>query len=105
MNIGSLKKRIEIQAQQKTPDGMGGFTTAWVTLYTVDAAIWDATGNERNQANATTLIITHRIRIRYKQGLKASYRLKYGLRYFNIVSIVNPNEANKILDILAKEAA
>ena len=107
MNIGSLKKRIEIQAQQKTPDGMGGFTTVWATLpgYTVDAAIWDATGNERNQANATTLIITHRIRIRYKQGLKASYRIKFGLRYFNIVSIVNPNEANKILDIMAKEAA
>ena len=105
MNIGSLKKRIEIQAPTKVPDGLGGWISGWVTLYTVDAAIWDATGNERNQASATVLIITHRIRIRYKQGLKASYRIKFGLRYFNIVSIVNPNEANKVLDIMAKEAA
>jgi len=103
--IGSLKKRIEIQAIRKTPDGMGGFSNVFFTLYTVDAAIWDATANERNQASSTTMIVTHRIRIRYKQGMKASYRLKFGLRYFNIVSLVNPNEANKWLDIYAKEAA
>ena len=103
--IGSLNRRLEIQATRKTPDGMGGFINVFYTLYTVDAAIWDATSNERNQASSTTLIVTHRIRIRYKQGMKASYRLKFGLRYFNIVSLVNPNESNRWLDIYAKEAA
>jgi SPP1 family predicted phage head-tail adaptor len=105
MAIGALNKRIEIQGQRKIPDGMGGFTTTFVTLYTVDAGIWDATSNERNQASTTVLVITHRIRIRYKSGMKASYRIKFGLRYFNIVSLVNPNEANRWLDIYAKEAA
>jgi SPP1 family predicted phage head-tail adaptor len=105
MKIGDLNKRIEIQGITRTPDGLGGFTNVFATLYTVDAAIWDATSNERNTASATTLVISHRIRIRYKSGFKATYRIKFGLRYFNIVSVVNPAEANRWLDIWAKEAA
>lgn len=105
MNIGSLNKRVEIQAITKVPDGLGGFVNSYVTLYTADAAIWDATGNERNQASATTLVISHRIRIRYKAGFKAAYRVKFGLRYFSIVSVVNPSEKNRYLDLLCKEAA
>jgi SPP1 family predicted phage head-tail adaptor len=105
MRIGELNKRIEIQIPSKVSDGMGGWISTFTTWKTVDAAIWDATSNERNQASSTNLVITHRIRIRYKQGLKASYRIKFGLRYFNITSLVNPNEANRWLDIYAKEVA
>jgi len=105
MKIGDLSKRIEIQAITKVPDGLGGFINSYLTLYTIDAAIWDATSNERNTASATTLVISHRIRIRYKSGFKSTYRIKFGLRYFNIVSVVNPAEANRWLDIWAKEAA
>lgn len=106
LQAGSLDKLIDIQAQTKTSDGMGGFATVWTTLAAnVPAAIWDATSNERNQANATTLIITHRVRIRYRSILRASWRLKFGNRLFSIASIVNPNEANEYLDLYCKEAA
>ena len=105
MKIGDLNRRITIQYQTRTPDGLGGFLTVWTDFYTIDAAIWDATSNERNTASATTLVISHRIRIRYKSGFKATYRIKFGTRYFNIVSVVNPAEANRWLDIWAKEAA
>jgi SPP1 family predicted phage head-tail adaptor len=105
MKIGDLNKHIEIQGITRVPDGLGGFVNSYLTLYTIDAAIWDATSNERNTASATALVVTHRIRIRYKSGLKASYRIKFGLRFFNIVSITNQNEANRWIDIWAKEAA
>ena len=104
LRSGDLNKRIEIQAPTKVSDGMGGFTTIWTTLKTIDAAIWDATSNERNQASATTLIISHRIRIRYLSVFKSSWRLKYNNRYFAIVSIVNPGEKNEYYDLYCKEA-
>ena len=102
---GDLNKRVEVQAPTKVSDGMGGFTTIYTTLDTVWAAIWDATSNERNQASATTLIISHRIRIRYLSVLKSSWRIKFGNRYFAIVSIVNPGEKNEYYDLYCKEAS
>jgi len=105
LRSGDLNKRVDLQAPTRVSDGLGGFTTVWTTLRTINAAIWDATSNERNQASATTLIISHRIRIRYLSVLKSSWRIKFGNRYFAIVSIICPNEARKFLDLMCKEAS
>jgi SPP1 family predicted phage head-tail adaptor len=105
MDTGDLNKRVVIQAQTKTPDGLGGFVVVYSDLATVWAAIWPVSATERVSANTITLINTHRIRIRYRMGFKSSWRIKFGNRYFSIVSIINPNEANEYLDLMCKEAA
>jgi SPP1 family predicted phage head-tail adaptor len=105
VNIGALGKRITLQYPVETTDGMGGFSTVWTDDCTIFAAIWDATANEINAASSTGLIVTHKIRIRYHSSIKSSWRIKYGLRYFAIVSIINPNEGNRQQDLLCKEAA
>ena len=109
MNIGSLNKRIELQAQTKTSDGMGGFVIIWASMLpvgtTIAAAVWPISASEMIQAGQTVMTITHRIRIRYRSVLKASWRIKYGDKFYAIVSIINPNMNNKFLDILCKEAA
>ena len=105
MNIGALNKRITIQSPTLTSDGMGSQTTVWGDVAEVYAAIWPTSANEVVQANSSTMTITHRIRIRYRSGILASYRVKFGTRYFNIVSVLNPNEGNKMLDLMAKEAS
>jgi len=109
MRIGDLNKRIGLEAQTKTPDGMGGYTTVWASMLpagtTIAAAIWPISASEITAMNSTTMVISHRIRIRYRSVLKASWRIAYGGRFFNIVSIINPNTANKYLDIMCKEAA
>jgi len=61
--------------------------------------------NEIIAANATSMVVTHRIRIRYHGTLKASWRIKYGNKYYAIVSIINQNMANRQIEILAKEVA
>lgn len=104
MRIGDLNKRIVLQYQTKTPDGMGGFVVAWVDACTIWAGIWPISANETIQAGATTMIATHRIRIRYRTILKPYWRVKFGTRYFTINSIINPSEKNEILDLLCKEA-
>ena len=105
MRIGDLDKRITLQYQTKTPDGMGGFTVVWADAATVWAAIWPVSASETIQAAQTTMTITHRIRIRYRSALKASWRVSWAGRYFNLVSTIDPNMDHRWLDLMCKEAA
>ena len=100
-----LSKRVTLQHQTKVPDGMGGFTTTWVDAATVWAAIWPVSASETIQAAQATMTITHRVRIRYRSVLKASWRVSWAGRYFNLVSTIDPNMAHRWLDLMCKEAA
>lgn len=104
-----LNKRIDLQAQTKVPDGAGGFTTTWISMLPTGiliwAAIWPTSANEITAANATSMVVSHRIRIRYRSVLRSGWRVKFGNRYFSIVGITCPNEGREWQDILAKEAA
>lgn len=102
--IGDLNKRITIQAPTRAADGMGGFTVTWSTISTAWAGIWPVSANERIQNQAVAMTITHRIRIRYRRVFRPEWRILYRGRYFNVVSIVDPNEAHEWLDILCEEA-
>lgn len=102
--IGELDKRIDIQAPTKTSDNMGGFTVTWVNVgASIPAAVWPVTAKEQIVAQAEKIIITHRIRIRYRSGIRGTWRIKYAGKYFNIVSIIDQNSRHQWLDILAKE--
>lgn len=105
IQAGTLNKRITIQQQTKVSDLMGGFTISWVDVATVWAAIWPVSASEIVKAGATTMTVSHRIRIRYRSIFKAAWRLKFGNRYFAIASVINPNESNEVLDLMCKEAA
>lgn len=105
MRIGDLSHRVVLQYQTFAADAMGGSVATWVDAATVWAAIWPTSAKEAIAANATTMEITHRIRLRFRLGVKASWRIKFGTRYFAIVSIINPNERGVMLDLLCKEAA
>ncbi|MCK4824251.1 phage head closure protein [bacterium] len=105
MQIGFLNKRIILQQPTLVSDGMGGHSTTWTTgEITVWSAIWPVSGKEQIQSMQNVGIITHKIRIRYRSALNVSWRIKFGSRYFNIVSIVNPEERREWLDIMCKEA-
>ncbi len=99
----ALDKRITLQASTKVPDGGGGFTAAWVDMATIWAAIWPTSVNEITQANAMTMVVSHRIRIRYRSVLKPGWRVKFGSRYFSIVGITSPNEGREWIDLMCKE--
>ncbi len=105
MRIGELSKRITLQYPTKTSDGMGGFATTWNDAATVYAAIWPVSAKETVQAMGQAMTITHRIRMRYRANIRSSWRIKFGNKYYNIVSIIDQNMAHKWLDILVKEAA
>lgn len=106
MRAGLLRHTISIQEQTETDDGMGGFTLEWndvANMTAVPAAIWPLSAKESLDAMKLELQVTHKIRIRYRSGITAKNRIKFGTRYFNIVSLINFEERNKTLDFLALE--
>ena len=105
MQIGDLRHSVTIQYSTRVADGAGGFTVTWATAAEVYAAIWPISAKETVQAMGQAMTITHRIRMRYRANIRSSWRIKHGSRYYNIVSIINPNMDRKWLDILVKEAA
>ena len=105
MHIGDLNRRITLQYSTRVSDGLGGWVVTWVDHATIFAAIWPVSVKEIVAANTTNMVISHRIRIRYRSVLKPSWRIRYANRYFSIVGITNPSESNEWLDILCKEVA
>lgn len=99
MRIGDLDKWVTIQYPTKVGD-----VTTWTAGVTVKAAIWSIGANEIIQANASVMICSHRIRLRYRSVLKANWRIVYNLKNFNIVSIVDIGMNHRWMDILVKEA-
>ena len=99
-----LNKRITLQHPTKAPDGMGGFSVTWTDAATVWAAVWPVNATETIQGSREGMTVTHRVRIRYRSVVRSSWRISWSGRLFNIVSIIDPNAANRWLDILCKEA-
>ena len=100
---GIFRHSVELQAATSTPNGMGGFVDTWATQATVRAAIWPTSATEQKKAGAQTMVATHTIRIRYYPGVSASWRVKFGDRYFSIASIVNRDEKNVQVDLVCRE--
>lgn len=103
--IAEMNKRITIQRSSKVPNNMGGFSLTWTDVDTIWAAIWPTSAKSATQDAQTIKEITHRIRIHFRRNVRISNRIKYKNRYFNIVSVINPNEEDEWLDILCKESA
>lgn len=103
MRIGDLRHKIELQEPTSASDGMGGETITFSTSATVWAAVWPIPAIEQIRAAAPTMIGTHRVRIRYYSDLAPDWRIKFGTRYFSIVSIVNPSEKNEMQELICKE--
>ena len=106
MRTSELNKLIDIIGTTKVGDGMGGYIETDTTIASnIWAAIWPASASTVIASMQPTMEISHRIRIRFRRPFRADWRIKFGHRYFDIVSVINQNESNEWLDILAKEVA
>lgn len=84
-------------------DGMGGTVTSETVFYSTMAAIWPMSSKENVENMRNELKVTHKIRIWYKAGITPAMEIKFGDRQFEIVGMINKDEANVYLEFLAFE--
>jgi len=102
MNLTKLNKRITIQKPGKTADGSGGFNDTWFDVCTVSAAIWAISAKQIITNDRPATEITDRIRIRYRRGIRSSYRIKHKTDYYSVFGRPIQTDDGLWLDMLCK---
>ncbi len=103
MNIGEMRHRITFQQPIKTPDGYKGQTVQWQNVATVWASVEPLTGREYFYSHQIKAELTHRVRIRYREGITEKMRIKHRERVLAIESILDLKEEHKTIEILCRE--
>lgn len=103
MQAGKLRHRITLQAASTAKDGYGEDIQTFGTLATVWASIEPLRGRELLLAQQISAEITFRIRIRYNASLAAEDRVIFGSRTFEIIAVLNKDERDEQIELMAKE--
>lgn len=103
MGAGKYNHQVYLQAPAKTFDSEGQEVITWTTVGTVWAEILPLTGREYFQAKAANSELTHEIHIRYRRNLKTIWRVLYGTRALEILSVADVEEKHEELELLCKE--
>lgn len=104
MQAGQLKHVIDIQVALNSRDGYGASTQEWITfLNRIRALVEPLSGKEFFAAQQVNAEITHSIKIRYRTGIKPAMQVKFGVRYFDIKSVIDIKEERREMYLMCVE--
>ena len=103
MQAGAMRHRVVVQSASESRAADGGVTLTWSDVSTRWAQIEPASGKEFFVNQQVAAEVTHKITLRNYDTLTTQHRLKFGTRYFNILSVLRPDEIKHTMQALAKE--
>ena len=104
MHAGQLKHKLDIETELSSQDTYGQTTQEWVVfLRGLWASVEPMSGREYFSSQQVNAEVSHRIKIRYKAGIKPKMRVKFGTRYFNIVSVIDIREGHREMHLMCTE--
>ncbi len=104
INAGELNIQISIQAEYGPADTYGQPGGSWADIATVYASMIQEGSREFYAAQKVNAEVTAVFKIWYIRGIHSRMRIKYGSRYFNILSEPdNPGQRNICLLMATKE--
>jgi len=101
--ISELRQRIKFQALSRTPDGQGGWLESWSDFTEVWAKVTPTSARERQFSQQIQPTTTHKIVIRWMEGLTTEMRILFEGRILQIHGISRENEERWFLNIEAEE--
>jgi len=103
MRAGRLRHRVTLQKLSLYQDTTGAKINRYTNVITVWAEINPFKGKEFFDSHKEIGEITHKIIIRYYEGINRDWRIKFGNRTFNVLSVINTGERNLYIEIICKE--
>lgn len=101
-STNELDKRVELQKESFTDDGMGGQSSSWVTQDTVWAHVRSRTGGERLHSDILSAEGGYQVVIRNRSEIdpKENWRVVWNGRAFNVrfVEDNGPRDLYLVLD-------
>lgn len=104
MRAGQLRHRVTIQELAEVPNTYGEIPQLWQNAEECWASIEPLAGRELFAAQQVRPEVTHRITMRHRQ-ISPKNRIMFENRVFNIESVMNKDERNVMLTIMAMEKA
>ena len=101
--IGARSRRFVLELPLERPDGFGGVIRSYAPGPQLWGAIEMPSGTERVRADRPEQSLTHRITLRYRDGVTGAMRLTSGLRRFAIRAASDPDGSKRDLVCLVEE--
>ena len=102
---GELRHLVIYQRPITTKDSLGQARQTWEDVFTAYAAVRPLSAREIYYAQSTRSETTHRIALRYRDGVSPKGRFVLrGDRILNVYSVTNVDELDAELVILAVES-
>lgn len=102
MRSGNLKHKVVIQSYSETQNAYGEVVKGWSDYKEAYASILPLSAKEYFKAG-THAEVSHKIEMRFVDGVKPKMRVLYGERVFAIESVINVREASKTLQLICTE--
>lgn len=102
---GELHSELSLQEMQPIPDDAGGFEERWTEIGTVWAHIEPVSETARFFGRQPMEEVTHRIILRWRDGVSSGMRFCKGPRYFLILGVSDPDETGRYLICRTREEA
>lgn len=102
-SIGSLRRRLVLEAPTATPDGIGGTTQVFAAVAAFWAQVEWLSGAESWRRGRPEQAASHRVSLRWRGDLDAGKRLRDGERVFDIRAVADPDGSRRRLVCLVEE--
>jgi len=107
---GYMRHRLTFQARTTTQNAYGEeAVTPWQDQFTVWGSIEPLRGQEYMDAQQQQADVSHRVRIRYRDGVVPTMRIEHKLdsraaRYLEVVSVIEPFIRGTDMQLMCREA-
>lgn len=103
MDAGLLRCKIAIQSRSVERNDFGEPEDKWNDIVITRASINPLSGRDFMSAMKEQAAVTHKVIIRYNPLVKASMRIQYGERIFDILHIIDTWEKHSEMVLMCKE--
>lgn len=103
MRIGRLRNRLTLQTRVGSQNSYMETEYVWTDFATVSAGIEPLQGTEKIAQAQNRGEVTHRIVMRYREGIVSTMRAVFKDRIFIFEAVLNRDERNRELTVLARE--
>lgn len=97
LDPGMLRTELVLQQAVLADDGTGGNTQSWVETAVIFAHVEPLASRNSRRAGREIQETTHRITIRYRDGVEPGMRLVRNSRCFRIATVSDPDETGRYL--------
>lgn len=103
MRAGRLRHRVHLQRRVDGFDGHGQPSASWVTHMTTWASVEPLAGRELLAAMEAGAKVSHRIRLRWRDGILPVDRVVHRGRALEVESVIDVDERRTELMLMAQE--